>query len=98
MSLLAVIAYTFTLFWSTSMSPLPFEGLPFEVVLRDTDPLEMGPRVQVVLLVEYVGIFLAAEAAFVLMAIKEYLQDYLRLEDADLIREEEWRGELSADA
>jgi hypothetical protein len=33
----------------------------------------------------YLGIFVAAEAAFVLMAIKEYLQDLLGLTDRELI-------------
>ena len=34
----------------------------------------------------YVGIFLTAEAAFILMAIKEYLQDLVGLTDVDLIQ------------
>ena len=37
------------------------------------------------LMINYFGIFLFAEAAFILMAIKEYLQDYLKLNDRDLM-------------
>jgi hypothetical protein len=33
----------------------------------------------------YLGVFLSAEAAFVLMALREYLQDLLGLSDVDLI-------------
>ena len=36
----------------------------------------------------YLMIFLTAEAAFILMAIKEYLQDVLQISDVDLIRPE----------
>jgi hypothetical protein len=36
-------------------------------------------------MVLYLAIFLLAEAAFVLMAIKEYLQDLIGLEEMDLI-------------
>ena len=35
----------------------------------------------------YLGIFIFAEAAFVLMAIREYLQDLLRLDEVTLLRE-----------
>ncbi len=34
----------------------------------------------------YLGMFLTAEAAFILMALREYLQDVLHLQDAALIR------------
>lgn len=34
----------------------------------------------------YLGIFLCAEAAFVLMAIREYLQDVLHLDERELLR------------
>ena len=33
----------------------------------------------------YLGIFLFAEAAFILMALKEYLQDLVKLSEQDLI-------------
>lgn len=38
------------------------------------------------LILYYLGIFLAAEAAFIVMAIKEYLQDLVGLSEFDLIR------------
>lgn len=34
----------------------------------------------------YMGFFLCAEAAFVLMALREYLQDLLHLDDRELVR------------
>ena len=34
----------------------------------------------------YLGIFLSAEAAFVLMAIREYLQDVLRIDERELLQ------------
>jgi hypothetical protein len=34
----------------------------------------------------YLGIFLSAEGAFVLMAIREYLQDVLRLDERELLQ------------
>lgn len=36
--------------------------------------------------VYYIGIFVFAEASFILMAIKEYLQDLLKLSELDLIK------------
>ena len=38
------------------------------------------------LLALYLGIFVFAESAFIVMAIKEYLQDLVRLAEIDLIR------------
>ena len=38
------------------------------------------------LLALYLGIFVFAESAFIVMAIKEYLQDLVRLSEIDLIR------------
>jgi hypothetical protein len=90
LSLIAVVAYTWTLIASATQLPLEppsSESQTFGYLLQSADPLDVPPILQIVLLVEYIAIFLAAEAAFVLMAIKEYLQDYLRLEDIDLIGE-----------
>jgi hypothetical protein len=42
---------------------------------------------QIIMMALYIGTFVSAEVAFVLMAIKEYLQDYLQLEDGDVIGE-----------
>jgi hypothetical protein len=37
------------------------------------------------LIVAYLGMFVSAESAFVLMALREYLQDALKLEERELI-------------
>lgn len=58
--------------------PVTFKGILTNTDLND---IPFGSR----LLLIYVGIFLTAEAAFVLMAIKEYLQDLLGLTDVNLI-------------
>jgi hypothetical protein len=40
----------------------------------------------IALTVCYLGMFLTAEAAFILMALREYLQDVLKIQDTSLIR------------
>ncbi len=40
----------------------------------------------IALTVCYLGMFLTAEAAFILMALREYLQDALKIQDTNLIR------------
>ena len=47
-----------------------YPGIPFGFWLR---PL-------------YIGMFVAAEAAFILMATREYIQDLLKLSDVEVIR------------
>jgi hypothetical protein len=54
-----------------------------EQVLQKTDYMEIPYSIGLVIC--YLGIFLCAEAAFVLMAIKEYLQDLLGLTETHLI-------------
>jgi len=54
-----------------------------EDVLRQTDYMDIPYSIGLV--VCYLGIFLSAEAAFVLMAIKEYLQDLMGLTEAQLV-------------
>ena len=53
-------------------------------ILRSTDYLEIPSSVRLVCL--YLGIFLCAESAFVLMALREYMQDLLGLDEISLIR------------
>lgn len=53
-------------------------------LLKVTDYREIPDNVA--LTVCYLGMFLTAEAAFILMALREYLQDVLKLQDAALIR------------
>jgi hypothetical protein len=53
-------------------------------LLKAADYREIPDSLQ--LTVCYLGMFLTAEAAFILMALREYLQDVLRIQDASLIR------------
>lgn len=53
-------------------------------ILEGTDPLEIPHAAALFGL--YLGIFLLAELAFVLMALKEYLQDVLGLDETELLR------------
>jgi hypothetical protein len=55
-----------------------------ELVLKETESAEVP--LGAALLVSYTAVFLFAEAAFVLMALREYLQDVLRLSDVELVR------------
>lgn len=41
------------------------------------------------LIVTYIGFFVAAESAFIFMAIKEYAQDIMKIQDVDMIRKED---------
>jgi hypothetical protein len=53
-------------------------------VLKSADYREIPDSLQ--LTVCYLGMFVTAEAAFILMALREYLQDVLHIRDASLIR------------
>jgi hypothetical protein len=53
-------------------------------VLKSADYRDIPDSIA--LTVCYLGMFLTAEAAFILMALREYLQDILKLQDAALIR------------
>jgi hypothetical protein len=53
-------------------------------LLKAADYREIPLSLQ--LTVCYLGMFLTAEAAFILMALREYLQDVLHIQDASLIR------------
>lgn len=65
--------------WTVPEVPPPtFSEVLEKAQLTD---LQYGSR----LMVLYLAIFMLAEAAFVLMAIKEYLQDLVGLEEMDLI-------------
>jgi len=57
---------------------------PTTSLLNTTDYREIPGSLQ--LTVCYLGIFLTAEAAFILMALREYLQDVLHIQDVSLIR------------
>ncbi len=53
-------------------------------ILKSIDYREIPYSLQ--LTVCYLGMFLTAESAFILMALREYLQDVLKIQDASLIR------------
>jgi MFS family permease len=57
--------------------------LPSAVLLSKIDAREIPGSGS--LIVAYLGMFVFAESAFVLMAIREYLQDVLKLEERELI-------------
>jgi len=89
-SLVCVLLYHMVLHLSVLFSTYTFTGLQptFDEVVQSADPLDIPMYFQPTLILLYLGIFVAAEAAFVLMAIKEYLQNYLKLEDARIIIED----------
>lgn len=57
---------------------------PTTDILKSVDYREIPDSMQ--LTVCYLGMFLTAESAFILMALREYLQDVLKIQDASLIR------------
>jgi hypothetical protein len=56
----------------------------FESILKETNLNDIKYSSRLMIL--YVAIFLTAEAAFIMMAIKEYLQDLVGLTEMDLIK------------
>jgi hypothetical protein len=80
----SVIAYHAIL--RDSIEQLRQQGLTLttDVLLEKVDATEIPYAVE--LAACYLGIFIFAEAAFVLMAIREYLQDLLRLDEVALLR------------
>jgi hypothetical protein len=96
LSLLCVFTYHATLTHSVRLYQQLTDAtsrLSFDEVLQQADQTQVSDDSLLMLL--YLGIFVTAEAAFVLMAIKEYLQDYLRLDDEKLIS---GRAEVPPDA
>jgi hypothetical protein len=66
---------------SKSQLELPIKA---KTILENVE-ISKSPNDSIVLLLYYLGIFLFAEAAFILMAIKEYLQDLLKISEEDII-------------
>jgi hypothetical protein len=77
------IAYHYEL--GESLDALSAAGarLPSSVLLLKIDAREIPGSG--ILIVVYLGMFVFAESAFALMAIREYLQDALKLEERELI-------------
>src|SRR5919112_1148057 len=95
LSLVSVLAYHRVLSDSISNKRKLYELPPSEV--SDSVILEKSFESQTpeapALMMYYLAIFMTAEAAFVLMAIREYLQDLLKLTEIELIRGEGGRAE-----
>ncbi len=89
-SLLFVALYHY--FLMASLSVFTQQGVlnSTKDILDSVDYREIPYSLQ--LTVCYLGIFLAAESAFILMALREYLQDVLKLQDASLLRVPRQRG------
>jgi len=83
LSLLFVFGYHLMLDSSIDAAARELHGEPIKPIL-DLVPLERIPF-SYALMALYLGIFLCAESAFILMAIREYLQDLLKLSDVALI-------------
>lgn len=83
-SLLFILGYHFAL--QQSLRELVAAGAAGTTakILTTADPADI-PRI-LTLSICYLGIFLSVEAAFILMALREYLQDELGFTDLDLIR------------
>jgi hypothetical protein len=77
LSFTSVMTYHYYLTQSLSGSANP------AAVLKDTTFNDIRYGLQ--LTASYLGIFITAEAAFILMAIKEYLQDMLGLNDMEIL-------------
>jgi hypothetical protein len=77
------IAYHHALAGSLDALAAAGARLPSSVLLSKIDTREIPGSGR--LIVMYLGMFVFAESAFVLMAIREYLQDTLKLEERELI-------------
>jgi hypothetical protein len=81
----SVIAYHAVLLQSIGeLRYLGFSKVPMKDLLDQMDGTQIPNAVE--LAACYLGIFIFAESAFVLMAIREYLQDLLRLDEVTLLR------------
>jgi hypothetical protein len=74
---------------------LGFSGVSTEKLLEQIDSTQIPYAVE--LAACYLGIFIFAEMAFVLMAIREYLQDVLELDEVRLLRGNGAAPEAAAD-
>lgn len=82
-SIICTIAYHRELGWALDALAIAGARLPSSVLLSKIDAREIPGSGR--LFVSYLGMFVFAESAFVLMAIREYLQDTLKLEEQELI-------------
>ena len=61
-------------------------ALKMSEVLKTASTRALPNWMQGLLMLSYFGIFLASTAAFALMAVREYMQDVLRLNEMDLVK------------
>lgn len=81
----SVIAYHAVLLQSIGeLRDLGFSKIPMKDLLEQMDGTQIPYAVE--LAACYLGIFIFAESAFVLMAMREYLQDLLGLDEVTLLR------------
>jgi hypothetical protein len=80
LSLLSLIGYHFLL---DAIVPRDANSLVRQQYLQTFPPF--SPIYSTYLIIMYLGLFVFAESAFVLMAVKEYLQDVLHLSDVEVI-------------
>lgn len=67
-------------------SVLSYHSLLGTATTNDFEMARPSPLGSSLLMLLYLSIFLTAEAAFIMMAVKEYLQDLVGLTEMDLIR------------
>ena len=85
LTLLCIVTYHAQLHQSIAdLDELGFSNIPVKDLLEKTDARQIPRAVE--LAASYLGIFIFAELAFVLMAMREYLQDALHLEEVALLR------------
>jgi hypothetical protein len=89
-ALLCVFAYHATLDASLVTLITPATTAEAGLFGKTTEALQSAQSWQIPsgpkLMLLYLGIFIFAESAFILMALKEYLQDLLKIEETTLIR------------
>ncbi len=86
LTLACIVAYHALLQQSIGeLRELGFSTVPMKPLLDQTDGTQIPYAVE--LAACYLGIFIFAELAFVLMAMREYLQDLLHLDEVGLLRD-----------
>jgi membrane-anchored glycerophosphoryl diester phosphodiesterase (GDPDase) len=83
-TLVSIGIYHITLNSSISLHP-NHETLKMSEVLKTASTRKLSYCIQAILMLSYFGIFIASTAAFALMAVREYMQDVLKLSEIDLV-------------
>lgn len=97
LTLVCIVAYHAVLNQSIAeLRDLGFSKVPMKDLLEQIDATQIPLAVE--LSACYLGIFIFAELAFVLMAMREYLQDLLHLDEVSLLRGEARIDEAGSEA